>query len=139
MFILLCACSSPLNKEAKEQMEKTLKEFSKNRDIQISNTKTVFEIDSLVIFNCVVREVLENGLDVPIKEEYVYLLGNDGKRREYHTGLEINGVQDVDLSVFSIARKRAEEFGQNYEQDSAKYIILAAEEVTSMFGKIIDN
>lgn len=81
MLILLCCCNNKINIEsmAKEQAEKTMKEFARNPEsITISDVETLFKTDSTCVIHFVQRG--QNGFGGYSREkiEYMYCIQSSG-------------------------------------------------------------
>lgn len=84
-LLVLCSCNS-FEDEAKDQMEKTMKELAKNPDTyQISNIKTLFVCDSLCILQFTTHGQNSFGGWNSSRLEYAYYYTSeeDGSRK-YH-------------------------------------------------------
>ena len=108
--ILLTACSNGVEKDAKQQMEQTMKELAKDpSSVQISDTKTMFSNDSLCILHF--KFSAKNGFGAMRTSlyEYVYLVhdrfSNKETRRESVIDLEDKGS----MSILDNARKNYNE------------------------------
>ncbi|MBR2153965.1 MAG: hypothetical protein IJ901_05060 [Bacteroidaceae bacterium] len=109
-FVLITSCSNGVEKDAKQQMEKTMKELAKDpSSAKISDVKTMFANDSLCILHF--RFSAKNGFGAMRTSlcEYIYLVhdrhsGNE-KRRE-----SVIDLDDKDSrSVLDIARDHYDE------------------------------
>ena len=140
--LLITACSNGLEKEAKEQMKKTMKELLKNPDsATLTNVKTELNNDSLCIihFNC----KAQNGFGgyTSTKYEYVYLKWKTDDKTIYKEGVfdleetesVIKKAKDLISSISEHADKdiRKGKSADEIERDSIDTIYLVA------FGKLI--
>lgn len=88
LSFMFMACSDKLEKEAKKQMETTILNLAKDPNAQISDTKTTFKADSLIVMNCVVRGLNALGGYARNDMEYVYAIRKDGMRMELVRNLD---------------------------------------------------
>ena len=103
--ILLTACSNGVEKDAKQQMEQTMKELAKDpSSVQISDVKTMFANDSLCILHF--KFSAKNGFGAMRTSlyEYVYLVHDLNSEKESRRESVID-LEDKDAkSVLDNAR-----------------------------------
>ena len=119
----LLSCSEGVEEQAKMQMEKSIKYLAKDPDIKISDTKTIFKNDSLVVLQCVTRGLNGFGGYTRSDVEYIYRIENGGKREESIVNLEESE------SVIDISKKMQETNPSNNPNTEARdsaYIVLNA-------------
>ena len=108
--ILLTACSNGVEKDAKQQMEQTMKELAKDpSSVQISDVKTMFANDSLCILHF--KFSAKNGFGAMRTSlyEYVYLIHDLNSEKESRRESVID-LEDKDAkSVLDNARKNYNE------------------------------
>ena len=85
---MFMACSDKLEKEAKKQMETTILNLAKDPNAKISDIKTTFKADSLIVMNCVVRGLNALGGYARNDMEYVYAIRKDGMCMELVRNLD---------------------------------------------------
>lgn len=88
LSMMFVACSDRLTKEASKQMKITISQLAKDPNAQISDTKTTFKADSLIVMNCVVRGLNAFGGYARNDMEYVYAIRKDGVRMELVRNLD---------------------------------------------------
>lgn len=88
LSMMFMACSDRLTKEASKQMKITISQLAKDPNAQISDTKTTFKADSLIVMNCVVRGLNALGGYARNDMEYVYAIRKDGVRMELVRNLD---------------------------------------------------
>lgn len=129
----LCACSVGIEKDATEQMEKTIRYLAKDPDLQISDTKAVFKTDSMIVLQCLIRG--KNGLGGYKRSEieYVYGIFGDGATMECLQDLEDKeSVLKVAERVFK--EVNAESFSDGSKLDSIQNIKVSIVALLSFFG-----
>lgn len=86
LISLLISCTqNNIESKAKEQMKKTIKELAKNPDTyKISNIKTMFIDDSLVVLNFIGKGQNGFGGYSTSKYEYIYAIKNDGVKESLY-------------------------------------------------------
>lgn len=122
-LIALLSCSGGIEEQAKMQMEKSIKYLAKDSNIKISDTKTVFKNDSLVVLQCVMRGVNGFGENARSDMEYIYKIEKNGKRKESIVNLEENE------SVLDASKRMLETNPSNNPNGKARdsaYIVLNA-------------
>lgn len=120
-MILLCACGHSTESKAKAQMVKTIKDLAKDPDVKVSNIKTVFDNDTLVIMQCVVRGLNGFGGYTRSEMEYVYLYDHKDKKAK-------EALLDMDKSVI---KQASEAYKESLEMnpanaDSITHIVMSA-------------
>lgn len=88
LSMMFMACSDKLTKEASKQMKITISQLAKDPNAQISDTKTTFKTDSLIVMNCVVRGLNAFGGYARNDMEYTYTIRKDGVRMELVRNLD---------------------------------------------------
>ena len=101
-LLVLCSCNS-FEDEAKDQMKKTMKEWSKNSDtLKISNIKTLYVCDSLCIlqFTTNGQNSFDEWSNKKFEYAYYYTSREDGSRiyLEFLIDLE-GGISAYESSV----------------------------------------
>lgn len=86
--MMFMACSDRLTKEASKQMKITILQLANDPNAQISDTKTTFKTDSLIVMNCVVRGLNAFGGYARNDMEYTYAIRKDGMRMELVRNLD---------------------------------------------------
>ena len=100
--ILITSCSDGLEKQAKEQLKKTMKEMLKNPDsATLTNVKTELNNDSLCIIHFTCKAQNGFGGYTSSRHEYIYLKMNKEDKPIYK-----EGIYDLDKmeSVIKLAR-----------------------------------
>lgn len=109
--ILITSCSSGgVEKEAKQQMEKTMKELAKDpSSVQISDVKTMFSNDSLCILHF--RFSAKNGFGAlrTSKFEYIYVVHEKNTEKEIRRESVVDLEDKDEKSVLEKARNNYEE------------------------------
>ncbi len=113
--LLITSCSNGLEKQAKEQLKKTMKELLKNPDsATLTNVKTELNNDSLCIIHFTCKAQNGFGGYTTSNYEYIYLKFNDKKGGYFYQEGFINldekesvikSVHGLDNSLSEIAKK----------------------------------
>lgn len=135
--IFITSCSNGLEKQAKEQLKKTMKEMLKNPDsATLTNVKTELNNDSICIihFNC----KAQNGFGgyTTNKYEYIYLKMDKKDKTVYKEGIfnlddtksVIKKAKDFKKTIADIADKniKKDKSADEIERDSINTIYLIA-------------
>lgn len=107
---LITSCSKSVESDAKQQMEKTMKELAKDpSSVQISDVKTMFADDSLCILHY--RFSAKNGFGAMRTShyEYIYLVHNRYSDKETRKETVINLEDKDNKSVLDNARENYDE------------------------------
>ena len=114
--IFITSCSNGLEKQAKEQLKKTMKEMLKNPDsATLINVKTELNNDSLCIIHFTCKA--QNGLGgySSTKYEYIYLKMDKDDKTVYKEGI-------FDLGDTKSVFKKAEDFNNSLSDIANKDI-----------------
>lgn len=136
LTVIYCmySCSVNIESEAKEQMEKTIKSLAKDPNATISDTKIVFETDSLIAMRCILRGVNGFGGYTRSEMEYIYGVYYDGKRKEYLIDLE-----DDESYVKSCIRNYKKDHPKEKSFESNKDIEMMISIYLLMVGREVEN
>lgn len=123
LSFMFMACSDKLEKEAKKQMETTILNLAKDPNAQISDIKTTFKADSLIVMNCVVRGLNAFGGYARNDMEYTYTIRKDGVRMELVRNL------DNEESVLEQIEDIYEEYGNKQRNSPGESINEAKKQI----------
>ena len=135
--LFLTSCSNGLEKQAKEQLKKTMKEMLKNPDsATLTNVKTELNNDSLCIIHFTCKAQNGFGGYTSGRYEYVYLRSNHTGKHTYmeavidleKTESVIKQARDFEKSISDIDNKdiREGKSADEIERDSINAIFLMA-------------
>lgn len=103
--MIICSCSGSIENKAKEQLEKTVKEFAKDpSSISINNLEVIFSDDSICIFNFKLSGRNGFGLISTKNCEYVYLTKKKKNDKKPEEAYELLRDLDKKKSIMSIAK-----------------------------------
>lgn len=131
-MIAFTACSD-IESDAKEQMQKTIKNLAKDPDTQISDTKAMFKTDSLIVLHCVVRG--KNGFGGYTRNdmEYIYGIFKDNTRME-----SLQNLDEKESILKTFARIYKEDHPNDKSPDS-KTIEIGVTMQLAFFGREIEE
>ncbi len=103
VVLFFCSCSQSLEKKAKEQMEKTMKELAKDpSSVSFNDVKVMYDNDSICILN--VKMSAKNGFGAITSSDYEYVYLIDRKDSVEFAREIVRDLKDKE-SVMSMARK----------------------------------
>lgn len=142
LILLLCSCSSSIERDARAQMELTMKELAKDpSSMKIADVKTMFSNDSLCILHF--RFSAKNGFGAMRTSlyEYVYLIRQLSSKNETRLESVINLEDKDEKSVLDQARSNYNERFLEYDsisslkdEDRKTWHIRFASEMHMIFG-----
>ncbi len=142
LISLFCSCTSSIERDAKSQMELTMKELAKDpSSVKISDVKTMFSNDSLCIlhFRCSAK----NGFGAmrACLYEYVYFIRNQSSNNEKRLESVINLDDKDEKSVLEQAHDNYNEkflesdsISSLKDEDRKAWHIRLASEMHMIFG-----
>ncbi len=148
--LLITSCSNGLEKQAKEQLKKTMKEMLKNPDsATLSNVKTELNNDSLCIIHFTCKAQNGFGGYTSSKYEYIYLKMEEKDKTEYREGIYnldesksvIKKAKDFAKSISDIGNKdlKKSKSADELERDSINTIYLIAMGNVIFNGREVDK
>lgn len=118
--ILITSCSNGLEKQAKEQLKKTMKEMLKNPDsATLTNVKTELNNDSLCIIHFICKGQNGFGGYTSNKYEYIYIKINDKKEGASYYKESLYNLEDAE-PVVTAAKELQHEALENAKNEPEK-------------------
>ena len=150
--LFLTSCSNGLEKQAKEQLKKTMKEMLKNPDsATLTNVKTELNNDSLCIIHFTCKAQNGFGGYTSGRYEYIYLKINYEKEGTYYykegvfnldeSESIIKSAQDFDESLSNIANRdlKKGKSAEEIENDKISTIYLMAQARLLFGGRKVEK